>query len=178
MEWMGWNLLLEGQKLWTFLPPLPELDAPLGTYRLTPNAFGSHNISAGWQSNVDLYRNAPPTVDHRNGVSWPMSSPGQEVLAHAISGVQEEGEVVIIPPRYWHQVGLVFVRCSDRALVVHTINPRYNKNSLWQDASCWQWPKAVLNVELTYVVLYPKTLIHTPGVPPRTLYCGGFAVHG
>lgn len=110
MEWMGWNLLLEGRKLWVFFPPLPELDAPLGTYRLTPNAFGSHNISAGWQSNVDLYRSAPPTVDHRNGgVCWPTSGAGNDVLAHATSGVQEEGELVIIPPRYWHQVRPMYV---------------------------------------------------------------------
>lgn len=104
MEWMGWNLLLEGRKLWTFLPPLPELDAPLGTYRLPPNAFGSHNISAGWQSDVDLYRSAPPVFDDRKGVSWPASGVGQNVLTHAISGVQEEGELVLIPPRFWHQV--------------------------------------------------------------------------
>lgn len=105
MEWMGWNVLLEGRKLWTFLPPLSELDTPLETYRLTPNAFGSHNMSAGWQSNVDLYRSGPPSFDERNRVSWPAAGEGlAEVLQHAVSGVQKEGELVLIPPRYWHQV--------------------------------------------------------------------------
>ncbi|CAM9664417.1 unnamed protein product [Ectocarpus fasciculatus] len=98
MEWMGWNILLEGRKLWTFLPPLADLDSSLGTYRLAPNAFGSHNVSAGWQSNVDLYQREASTA------SWPTAGEGQEVMQHAVSGVQEAGELVLIPPRHWHQV--------------------------------------------------------------------------
>ncbi|CAM9787815.1 unnamed protein product [Ectocarpus sp. 6 AP-2014] len=98
MEWMGWNVLLEGRKLWTFLPPLADLDSSLGTYRLAPNAFGSHNVSAGWQSNVDLYQHGAATA------SWPTAGEGQEVMQHAVSGVQEAGELVLIPPRHWHQV--------------------------------------------------------------------------
>lgn len=97
MEWLGWNVLLEGRKLWTFLPPSPELDAPLGTYRLAPNAFGEHNISAGWQSDVDLFR-------RRTSVSWPLACEEKEIWRLTTSGVQEPGDIVIIPPRYWHQV--------------------------------------------------------------------------
>ncbi|CAM9791432.1 unnamed protein product, partial [Laminaria digitata] len=106
MEWMGWNVLLEGRKLWTFLPPSPELDVPLGTYRLAPNAFGSHNISAGWQSNVDLYQRAGEVgVDARACALWPSEGgEGGEVMRQAVSGVQEQGELVLIPPRCWHQV--------------------------------------------------------------------------
>lgn len=110
MEWMGWNVLLEGRKLWTFLPPLPEIDASLATYRVSPNAFGSHDISAGWQSDVDLYRRrgrGRRCTSREGQVSpcWPSDSPaGQEVLQHATSGVQEEGDLVLIPPRHWHQV--------------------------------------------------------------------------
>lgn len=104
MEWMGWNILLEGRKLWTFLPPTPTLDPYLQTYRLAPNAFGSHNISAGWQSNVDLYRREVKTVDGQTCASWPSVGEGQAVMQHAVSGVQEQGEVVLIPPRHWHQV--------------------------------------------------------------------------
>lgn len=111
---MGWNVLLEGRKLWTFLPPSPELDAPLGTYRLAPNAFGSHNISAGWQSNVDLYKRAGETAVGGGGeasASWPSEGQGgEEVMRHAVSGVQEQGEVVLIPPRHWHQVYIVVFR--------------------------------------------------------------------
>ncbi|CAM9392810.1 unnamed protein product [Scytosiphon promiscuus] len=119
MEWMGWNVLLEGRKLWTFLPPLSDLDVSLGTYRLAPNAFGSHNVSAGWQSNVDLYRRGPTTTERTEATTtagevvdgtgslracWPTEGEGREVMKHAISGVQEVGDVVLIPPRHWHQV--------------------------------------------------------------------------
>lgn len=104
MEWMGWNLLLEGKKLWTFLPPSLETDASLGTYRLAPNAFGSYNISAGWQSNVDLYQRGTTALDGTTCASWPSEGEGQEVMRHALSGVQEQGDLVLIPPRYWHQV--------------------------------------------------------------------------
>lgn len=105
MEWMGWNVLLEGRKVWTFLPPLPDLDASLETYRLAPNAFGSHNISAGWQSNVDLFqRGLTSAVDGSTCASWPVEGEGHEVMRHVVSGVQEAGDLVLIPPRHWHQV--------------------------------------------------------------------------
>lgn len=105
MEWMGWNVLLEGRKLWTFLPPLLDLDASLGTYRLETNAFGSYNISAGWQSNVDLYQRGSTTAaDGSTCASWPKEGEGHEVMQHALSGVQEVGDLVLIPPRHWHQV--------------------------------------------------------------------------
>ncbi|CAN0209865.1 unnamed protein product, partial [Ectocarpus sp. 13 AM-2016] len=73
-------------------------DSSLGAYRLAPNAFGSHNVSAGWQSNVDLYQYGAATA------SWPTAEEGQEVMQHAVCGVQEAGELVLIPPRHWHQV--------------------------------------------------------------------------
>lgn len=104
MEWTGWNVLLEGRKQWTFFPPLAELDAHPGTYRVTPNAFGSYNISAGWQSNTDLYRRGVTNDDGTIRPSWPSDAGSELVLQHAINGVQEEGELVLIPPRHWHQV--------------------------------------------------------------------------
>lgn len=110
MEWMGWNVLLEGRKLWTFLPPLPDLDSSLGTYRLEPNAFGSYNVSAGWQSNVDLYQRGSTTiVDGSTCASWPIKGEGHEVMQHAVSGVQEVGDLVVIPPQHWHQVRLRYI---------------------------------------------------------------------
>ncbi|CAN0445798.1 unnamed protein product, partial [Ascophyllum nodosum] len=103
MEWIGWNVLLEGRKHWTFLPPSPELDARLETYRLPPNAFGPHNISAGWQSDTDLYRQGTRTLSGDSSASWPSTREAQ-ITEMASSGVQEPGDVVIIPPRHWHQV--------------------------------------------------------------------------
>jgi hypothetical protein len=50
-------VLLEGAKLWTFLPPCSE--ELLSGHRLAPNAWGeAYNVSAGWQSSIDLYRDA------------------------------------------------------------------------------------------------------------------------
>jgi len=110
-RWNGWG----GTFCWRAGksgPPLPDLDAPLGTYRLAPNAFGSHNISAGWQSNVDLYqRGSASAVDGSTCASWPVYGEGHEVMRHAVSGVQEVGDLVLIPPRHWHQVLLSPVFC-------------------------------------------------------------------
>eukprot|EP01041_Mallomonas_annulata_P011625 gene11625-24347_t len=61
-EWTGWNYLLEGRKLWTFFPPNMSVasgsqdDALLGAHRNPPDAWGSFNLSAGWVSDLDLYR--------------------------------------------------------------------------------------------------------------------------
>jgi hypothetical protein len=57
----GWNYLLEGRKQWTFVPPSREVDALLRPYRLAPVAWGDgdggdFNVSAGWQSDLDLYK--------------------------------------------------------------------------------------------------------------------------
>ncbi|CAM9433649.1 unnamed protein product [Choristocarpus tenellus] len=102
MEWTGWNLLLEGRKLWTFLPPEPSFNTELGTYRLPPNAFGAHNISAGWQSPIDLYRRREDGGEVK--AQWPHETGGEAVMPRAVSFVQEAGDIVFIPPRFWHQV--------------------------------------------------------------------------
>ena len=54
-EWMGTNFLFEGRKLWTFFSP----DVPATLFRArrnAPDAWGMYNISAGWVSDIDLYR--------------------------------------------------------------------------------------------------------------------------
>lgn len=64
MSWTGWNYLFEGSKIWTFFsanePSLPqsELAALLKAKRRENNAWdaGVFNISAGWESSIDLYR--------------------------------------------------------------------------------------------------------------------------
>ncbi|CAM9733218.1 unnamed protein product [Discosporangium mesarthrocarpum] len=105
MEWMGWNILIEGRKLWTFLPPSPALDHALGTYRLPPNAFGDHDISAGWQSRVDLYRDMGEGAGAGDllGPKWPHEG-GEGIMRLSSTVVQEAGDVIFIPPRAWHQV--------------------------------------------------------------------------
>jgi hypothetical protein len=154
-EWMGWNYLVEGRKLWTFFPPSvsPEV---LKARRNPPDAWGKHNISAGWVSDVDLYRYRYPdginlntlvskldkiiaqeeredagekpsilsTLNRRliDGLAdepgsimkdAPVFLSGDTDVDHcadeafsqgAIQFIQEEGDLVMIPPFWWHQV--------------------------------------------------------------------------
>lgn len=154
-EWMGWNLLLEGLKLWTFLPPSvpPSL---LRARRHAPDAWGQYNISAGWVSDLDLYRfplhgsTRRPAGKRSTRPAKPKPATtlnqmlaeaharagaraGKESTAAAVSAsplffesgdphldhwpaamlplaegciqiLQREGELVTIPPFYWHQV--------------------------------------------------------------------------
>lgn len=64
-------------------------------------AYVFHSL-AGWLSELDLYR---------RGTSMPASLKGQgtadELLWQgAVEVVQEEGDLIVIPPRWWHQVKL------------------------------------------------------------------------
>ena len=151
-EWMGWNYLLEGEKLCmlnismytgltsqayylplgTFIPPsLP--DELFQARRNAPEAWGEeYDISAGWVSDdIDLYRTilpGPPSNKSSKGLNAmfrgraPLASGGHGPLPVFVSGssevdscdlrlvggalqlVQREGDLVMIPPRWWHQV--------------------------------------------------------------------------
>ena len=124
-EWTGWNLLLEGKKLWIFFPPDEELHKLIQPSRNEVDAWGGVNISAGWISDVDLYKNVVLKEEDMNslfgkvlvenlpsGVEIPCFNSGIDAVDNANPGVyrnvvcivQEEGEMVIIPPKWWHQV--------------------------------------------------------------------------
>lgn len=145
-EWVGWNYLMEGTKVWTFLPPEVSMET-LQARRNAPEAWGAYNLSAGWVSEeVDLYRYigvgsvdtpdsggkkkkksavpATPTPlntmlisayekmrDKTNPPPAPLCfHPGRtldltaEHISRCVQIVQREGEMVIIPPQWWHQV--------------------------------------------------------------------------
>ena len=160
-EWVGYNILLEGQKVWTFLPPDVSMDAIEGR-RNAPDAWGEYNLTAGWVSDLDLYYNlgaspaaqpdtlgagkrkkkgdagakaaAAPAPEpsalyshflsayqakqqqqkQPQGPPLPFrSGPGDLPVETALTAsqisrscqiVQSEGEMVIIPPAWWHQV--------------------------------------------------------------------------
>ena len=108
-EWLGWNVLMEGTKLWTFLPPCSETE--LQGQRVEPNAWGAlYNVSAGWQSPIDLYRHLevlPSPADSRSSTRPPIalqSGVPDHLWQQRIEIVQREGDVVLIPARWWHQV--------------------------------------------------------------------------
>jgi hypothetical protein len=164
-EWMGTNYLLEGKKLWTFFTP--DVPASLfGARRNAPDAWGDYNISAGWVSDLDLYKykqkivlgalanNEMRQLDKKEGSvskskdksgglekltcstltnKWLQTAISDEdtstnaennlaipiflsgvdevdyckdprLAAGAMQLIQEEGDLIIIPPYFWHQV--------------------------------------------------------------------------
>lgn len=124
-EWVGTNICLEGRKLWRFLPPSRELRAQLRSYRLPSVAWGSEGgaLSAGWQSDYDLWahrRAGAPNAralhdaadadeqlramaDARSGLLSPSAQLPAAVRQQLLGCVQQPGELVLIPPGWWHQ---------------------------------------------------------------------------
>jgi len=125
-SWQGYNYLLEGEKIWTFLPPETPRSSVLQAYRLEPNAWGDGEddgigLAAGWQSPVNLYwrrsdgRGSEAGVsDDGRSFSVPLGDgrclrfrPSHELrpdtLSSAVSFIQREGELLLIPPDWWHQ---------------------------------------------------------------------------
>ncbi|KAJ1622157.1 hypothetical protein T492DRAFT_1064781 [Pavlovales sp. CCMP2436] len=126
-EWVGTNVCVEGRKLWRFLPPAPDVKDLLCSYRLPSVAWGSKgkSLSAGWQSDFDLWArrrgDAPRARALNTGdpdassellasmadVSTGLLQPGTSLPADAVRRlvpcVQHAGDVVLIPPGWWHQ---------------------------------------------------------------------------
>lgn len=127
-EWVGTNIALEGAKLWRFLPPRFCDEPSLQAYRLPSVAWGEDGstLSAGWQSDVDLYAireyaRAPSgeeiahmdpdrvldcllgLADPATRVLWPEGELPSDVLGQIAHGVQREGDVVLLPPKWMHQ---------------------------------------------------------------------------
>lgn len=99
-EWTGVNYLLEGKKLWTFVPPsLPK--GALNLERIRPEAWGAE-VSAGWMSATqDLYHIQPTVSSTEIVVDLPDCLHGVEGVQAV---VQEEGDLIVIPPSWAHQV--------------------------------------------------------------------------
>lgn len=149
-EWVGWNLLFEGCKVWTFFPPDVPMEA-LGGRRNAPEAWGDAGLAAGWVvEDIDLYKEiglgpgpkgSPPTSLNAHLVSAHQQlakkeqegkgkgktgggAPPRPLCFHAgdaqaqveaalapadakdrcVQVVQREGEMIVIPPAWWHQV--------------------------------------------------------------------------
>jgi hypothetical protein len=90
-NWTGWNALVVGSKRWRFLPPSTSPDTTY-SYR-NPNKRG---FIAGYKSAATLF--------HSQGkcVVVPLAFPN---LRHAVvyETIQKPGEVVMIPPGWWHE---------------------------------------------------------------------------
>jgi len=76
--------------------------------RKAPNAWGvdGADVAAGWETAVDLYRHKTPqdAALSDSQRSFQPSTPLPPWLeAQALRCVQREGEMLIIPPAWWHQ---------------------------------------------------------------------------
>mmetsp|Transcript_71938 Transcript_71938/g.203912 ORF Transcript_71938/g.203912 Transcript_71938/m.203912 type:complete len:514 (+) Transcript_71938:408-1949(+) len=74
LSWTGWNYLVEGSKLWTFFAPDDEVEDILNARRLETDSRGDggYNISAGWDSDIDLY--AHRGLGPGGSFDWPSAS--------------------------------------------------------------------------------------------------------
>jgi len=99
-EWTGVNYLMEGQKLWTFIPPsVPR--AALALERVKPDAWAD-DVSSGWKSaSHDLYHTPPYLSSSTVALDLPLELQNVEGVQAV---VQSEGEMVVIPPGWAHQV--------------------------------------------------------------------------
>lgn len=124
-EWLGTSLCFEGSKIWRFV------DSPIDHYRLDSNAFSLK--SAGWQSDASLFGARADGVPSAQDIT---ESPDRRLLLRDLSrdhrslepsldvqfraAVQDAGDLVLIPPGYWHQtyalepsVSVASQRCGD-----------------------------------------------------------------
>ena len=113
-DWTGTSLCVEGSKVWRFV--LDVDDDALDAYALASDAFGDSD-SAGTQSDGDLYAERvgsawpPPEAyadDETLAETWAAPdrfapSPPVPAGSRLVTALQRAGDVVVVPPRSWHQ---------------------------------------------------------------------------
>lgn len=124
-EWMGTSLCIEGSKVWRFVDPkanVKTIDAALQSYRLESIAWEGRPMSAGWQSDLSLYRTRQEELPSarewsemeddnkltellRVGSSieilTPDDLPNDDLFFS--TAIQEAGDLLLIPAHWWHQ---------------------------------------------------------------------------
>jgi hypothetical protein len=127
-EWMGTSLCVEGSKVWRFIDPesnVNAIDDALQAYRLESIAWEGRSMSAGWQSDLSLFRKrqhkqllgAREWSEMENeeekrlelqrvGSSIDLLAPDEledsSDLAIA-TAIQQAGDLLLIPAHWWHQ---------------------------------------------------------------------------
>ena len=117
-DWTGTSLCLEGSKVWRFL--LDVDDDELEAYKLPSEAFGDD--SAGTQSDIDLYcvleGDWPHAAEFENrdlvkAKAGPENfTPSAQVPGRFCTALQFAGDVVIVPPKSWHQTYALEPSCA------------------------------------------------------------------
>lgn len=124
LDWVGWNVLLRGEKMWKWWKRTPENARLLGQ-EWVPKFRRRHRLglAAGCLSATDAFADPVPGCP---GTFIPRLSP------HGIGGalpppdfetVQRAGEMVVFPGGWWHQVyhvtdtvAIASQYCNDRTL--------------------------------------------------------------
>ncbi|CAE7739189.1 unnamed protein product, partial [Symbiodinium pilosum] len=109
LAWTGWNCLIHGRKLWHFYPDVPQnaeafrpIKRPFGISRGGATATQHCTIGTGWHSDVDLFAHrtaGPKVILQADFERFPHAKGCTPPLEH----VQEAGETLIFPGRWWHQ---------------------------------------------------------------------------
>ena len=118
-DWTGTSLCLEGSKVWRFV--LDVDDDELEAYKLPSEAFGDD--SAGTQSDIDLYcvqdgawPDSAEFEDNRDLVEAKAGpenfTPSADVPGRFCTALQFAGDVVIVPPKSWHQTYALEPSCA------------------------------------------------------------------
>ena len=117
-DWTGTSLCLEGSKVWRFL--LDVDDDELEAYKLPSEAFGDD--SAGTQSDIDLYcvleGDWPHAAEFENrdlvkAKAGPENfTPSTQVPGRFCTALQFAGDVVVVPPKSWHQTYALEPSCA------------------------------------------------------------------
>lgn len=131
-DWVGTNFLLEGKKIWLFFPPTTPMELFEAEFN-APDAWGPHQVAAGRVSyTVDLFNKlghksslekywdtvastlSSAEAEEIKSKSTPRFGSGISSLDNAdaksplfvqpMKIVQKEGEMILIPPGWWHQV--------------------------------------------------------------------------
>merc|ERR1711924_375840 len=115
--WTGWNFLLEGVKIWKFYPHLPRnTETAFQSWRVPfgiPDSANAHlqphqycSIAGSWKSSVDLFARVPDgSSPNTSTFSADLEKyPSAQHATPPIEYVQNQGELLIFPGHYWHQV--------------------------------------------------------------------------
>jgi Cupin-like domain len=128
-EWTGTSICLEGTKVWRFLEPfnaenggVKQMDDLLKAYRLPSTAWrdGDVALSAGWQSDYNLYKtrkqSIPSALEWQDiqsnrklaamlqvALSPEQLTPNVDIPGAVWTAVQSPGDMLVIPAHWWHQ---------------------------------------------------------------------------
>lgn len=119
-NWTGWNALFAGTKLWRFFPPTTAVPSvsrhgKLGNiaadYKSAVNTFevvclsqAAGKIGQDQQQHEHQKEEEETSTEYEWQPDWEQHPHMADIWSERIEFVQHPGDVVVIPPGWWHQV--------------------------------------------------------------------------